>query len=280
MKKSLILLSMLLITTILFVSCCKNIDIPQIETVSTTLTENIGKSTASTEQTTEHIETTPTTEATTQAEIIAPIETTAATEATTNMEYTTPTETTKEEEPTADIFPKIVDADTIIIDKITETHDYDKVKLWLDSDIDMDSFTKEFGIKYYKSIPLKNSTKISMTKDGVTTEIQVESHYRTIIKTEKCYLIVDFYIGDGEAKGFRPITFSNDDIEETIKNLEIGTTVESVMKIDPNGKYDFAYSSYIVYSKYSYHYFSDGTGVEIKYDDANWEIEKITLFYL
>lgn len=266
MKK---IIALLIIAAILAIICAcnNNTESTTPDPTSQTLTENINISTFSIEQATKPTQTSSTEITTT--EITTPPETTTQTEAT----------TTKEEEPTTETFPKIVDADTIIIDKITETHDYDKVILWLESDVDMDSFTEEFGIKYYKSIPLKYSMTISITRDGETTDINVKSHYMTIVKTDKGYIMADFYIGDGETKRFGTITFSCDDIKETLKNLEIGTTVESVMKIDPNGRYGFAHSSYIVYSKYSNHFFKDGTAIEIKYDD-DLKVKEITLFYL
>ena len=189
--------------------------------------------------------------------------------------------------------PQIVDAETIIIDKITEVFDYDVVKKALDDESNISMFSKEFNVKYFKSLPSNNKI-IERVKGEKKTSVYVDSHYRTLVMTTNGYMIIDYYIGEktieensvitfignGELISYKLITLSKEEIKNQIIGLEVGITVDDVVRIDPNGKYDFLHTGWTGRPKYSYHYFQDGTGVEIKYDDANWEIEKITLFYL
>ena len=228
-------------------------------------------------------------------------QTSAQTEPTIPHEIETmePAETMDSNEPNDNMWSKFVSYETGIFDKITDTFDINEVTQFINDKNDMDSFTKKFNVKYYKIIGGDRCVRhrrfgIEIEKPGYLTQVIATSGYETIVKTNKGYLFVRYFFGEkiitedynivsrGEQTFFayyEPINFSSDNAKEKIGTLDWEADYWDMVNIDPDGKYDVSGSFGAPYLYFSYHYFTDGTGYEIKYDEKYYveEITKISI---
>ena len=57
-------------------------------------------------------------------------------------------------------------------------------------------------------------------------------------------------------------------LKDDLLRIPIGVSVKQVQKIDPDGDYDFMFTSWSGYPQTSHHYTSDGYAFSIDYNDA------------
>ena len=77
-----------------------------------------------------------------------------------------------------------------------------------------------------------------------------------------------YFNKDSSFANYRIISFSSESSKIELKEILIGTPIDTVKKIDPQGNYSFLLHSWTKYPQISYHYFRDGSGYAVQYDDA------------
>lgn len=141
----------------------------------------------------------------------------------------------------------IIGSDVSCLELISNEYNYSDTLGFLNKKPDMDKFNSKYKADFYK---------------------QFSDFYYTVIKTEKCPIVVCF---DTDKKFYdcREITFSDDNTYGSLKDLKQGTSLVDVMKADPKGDYAFIYSGWSEYPKVSYHVFKNGTVYLVNYDSSD-----------
>ncbi len=96
---------------------------------------------------------------------------------------------------------------------------------------------------------------------------KLETSYKAVVKTDQGWVQVFFEqdgtffdsVEMGELKGV---------LKDDLLRIPIGVSVKQVQKIDPDGDYDFMFTSWSGYPQTSHHYTSDGYAFSIDYNDA------------
>lgn len=144
-----------------------------------------------------------------------------------------------------------VGQDTIIYNSLNKTFSYNKFKNCVSSGLNMDSFSEEFDVKYYKSFE----------------QWLYGTLYYTVIGTDEGMFQVVFK-NDGKLLTYLKIKFSDSDNEDEIRNIEIGMSLKEVRNADPDGAYPFLYHNASTYPQSSHHYFENGNYYCFEYEDS------------
>jgi len=138
-----------------------------------------------------------------------------------------------------------VDQTTVLYPRLESELDSDEMKSFLSDQKNAKSFFDYFGVEYYK---------------------QVDDYYYTILKTTKGLVLLSFD-ADRILTPIRMITFSSSENEASISAVKPGSSLQEVMRCDPDGQYDFLYASWSDFPTFSIHFFEDGNAFYFQYDD-------------
>ena len=141
----------------------------------------------------------------------------------------------------------IVESDVSSLGLIKNEYKYSSVSKFLDKKPSIDQLNKKYKNGFYK---------------------RLSNLYYTVIGTEEGPIIV-YFDTDMSFNNWEKISFSEDSACESLKNVNKGSSVEEVRKLDPNGSYPFLYSSWTEYPKVSYHIFENGMVYLIHYDSSS-----------
>lgn len=131
---------------------------------------------------------------------------------------------------------------------------FSKVKTVTDYDALYQAFQKEPTYEEWK------------TQFPVEYERCVNNSQAALYQTDEGWVLLKVE-ADGGIGMLEKISISDEISEETLDQIEIGTTLEQVMELDPNANYPFLYASWDKYPKISYHYTKEGLRYTIFYDD-------------
>ena len=147
----------------------------------------------------------------------------------------------------------MVGQDTIIYKEQDHVCNDDNVRKAVENKTKLQDFCKSFSLPYYKQI--------------------IDETY-TVVRTEKArYLII--FDEEDKADLLHLITFSTVD-SDVVAQIPVGTTFSEIMKLDPDGQYNFLYTSWSGAPQISYHFFESGKCFRLLY--SNKELVQITPF--
>ena len=149
-----------------------------------------------------------------------------------------------------------ISQDTIMYNRIDKVHDLEEVLDFLKSESNMYDIFEKLDIKYYKAL------------NGM---------YYTVIKTDTNLCLLSFN-NEKIYNSTSYVVFSSLKSKRSIEKLNVGDTLNDVLKSDPTGQYNFLLKSWDGVPHISCHYFEDGECFSIVYeDDIIVSIQKFTI---
>ncbi len=140
---------------------------------------------------------------------------------------------------------KLAEQDYILYDKEEKIHNDSEVRRAIEKGLTLYDFAAKFDIGYYK---------------------KYKQLSYVVLQTEKRRVAV-FFLESGQYDHTHDISFSKDENEEGIENLQPGVNLKEVLAKDPDGRFNFMFASWSGYPKVSYHYFKSGKCYEINYNE-------------
>ena len=145
----------------------------------------------------------------------------------------------------------------IKLSNIEYQYDNDEVLSFLSRKPSAEDLNKTFKFKYLKSF---------------------NDVYCCIIPTDEGRVLVAF----DETRAYRSarsINVNTNTQPSEIEKLSIGVSISEVKNIHPEGDYSFLLASWSEYPKISYHFFKDGEGYCLIYDEDNY-VKSINKFIM
>lgn len=115
-----------------------------------------------------------------------------------------------------------------------------------------------------KAEPTLEELNVSISLEFVR---KLDTSYRAVMKTDQGWHQV-FFNQDGTFAESVKMGELKSVLKDDLLKIPFGMPVKQVQEIDPDGNYNFMFSSWSGYPKRSYHYTSDGYVFSIYYNDA------------